>query len=79
MTPKEQELINYAHYLNTHPWLAVLFVAIAVWVIIWKGIALWKAARNNSTPWFIVLLIVNTLGILEIIYIFFFSNKKNQE
>jgi len=46
------------------------FVLIWIWIIIWKGIALWKAAREGSKTWFIVLLIVNTLGILEIIYIF---------
>jgi len=50
----------------------VLVLAI-VWSLIWKGVALWKSARKNSVPWFIVLLIVNTLGILEILYIFIFS------
>ncbi len=45
-------------------------------VLPWKGVALWKAARNSDTVWFIVLLIVNTLAILEILYIFVFSKKK---
>ena len=53
-----------------------LFVVLTVWSLIWKGIALWKAAQDGSKPWFIALLIVNTVGILEIIYIFFFSKKK---
>ena len=75
ITPKEQQLINYAHFLSTHPWLPFVFMAIAIWTIIWKGTALWKAAQNKSMPWFVVLLIVNTMGILEIIYIFFFSKK----
>lgn len=48
-------------------------VILLLWVIAWKGIALWIAARNGSKPWFIVLLIINTLGILEILYVFFFS------
>lgn len=78
MTQKEQQLIQFAHFLNTHPWVAVLFAALAIWVIIWKGIALWKASRNESKPWFIALLILNTIGILEIIYIFYFSKKKEQ-
>ena len=77
ITPKEQELINYAHFLNIHPWLPFLIIPLAIWIIVWKGTALWKAARNNSVPWFVVLLCVNTLGILEIIYIFYFSKKKN--
>jgi methionyl-tRNA synthetase len=81
MTPtaKEVQLINAAHFLSTHPWLPFLLVPIAIWVVIWKGIALWRAARNGSLPWFVVLLAVNTLGILEIIYIFFFSKKKVQQ
>ena len=53
-----------------------LFLAVLViWSIIWKGIALWKAARNNHTVWYVIMLIVNTAGILEIIYIFGFSKK----
>lgn len=52
--------------------------AIAIWTIPWKGVALWKSARNGHQGWFIVLLIVNTLAILEIIYIFFFSKKKHE-
>jgi len=75
-TAKEIQLINTAHFLNTHPWLPFLIVAIAIWVLAWKGTALWKAARNGSKPWFIVLLVLNTVGILEIFYIFFFSKKK---
>ncbi len=52
--------------------------AIAIWTIPWKGVALWRAARNGSKAWFIILLVANTLAILEIIYIFFFSKKKKQ-
>ncbi len=55
----------------------VLFVVLIFWSLIWKGIALWKAARNDSKPWYVVLLILNTAGILEILYIFVFS--KNQK
>jgi len=47
-----------------------------VWTMAWKGVALWRAGRNAHLVWFIVLFIVNTLGILEIIYIFAFSRKK---
>lgn len=47
-----------------------------LWVMPWKGIALWKAVRNNHKGWFIVLLVVNTLAILDILYIFVFSKNK---
>lgn len=73
LTPKEQELIKLAHWLND-PRIALAFSVLIVWTLIWKGIALWKAAKNSQNTWFIVLLLVNTVGILEIIYIFFFSN-----
>ncbi|MDQ5901425.1 MAG: hypothetical protein QG580_140 [Patescibacteria group bacterium] len=46
------------------------FAVLMAWVFIWKGLALWKAARNGSKVWFIILLLINTIGILEIIYLF---------
>ena len=48
---------------------------LVVWSLIWKGIALWKSARNGDTRWYIALLVINTLGILEILYIYVFSKK----
>lgn len=47
-----------------------------LWTLPWKGVALWKTARNSHLIWFIALLLVNTLGILEILYIFVFGKKK---
>jgi len=55
--------------------VALIFIIFALWTLPWKGIALWKAARSGHRAWFIVLLVVNTLAILEIIYIFIFSKK----
>ena len=52
----------------------VIFV-IALWTLPWKGVALWKAAKNGHKHWFVVLLILNTVGILEIVYIFIFGKK----
>jgi len=53
-----------------------VFFALLVWSVIWKGLALWKAARNKDKWWFIVMLLVNTVGILEILYIYVFRKKK---
>ena len=53
------------------------FLVIAAWSLVWKGIALWKAGRNNQLYWYIALLIINTFGILEIIYLFFFRKNMN--
>jgi len=49
---------------------------VVAWSMVWKGVALWRAGRNGDLVWFIVLFLVNTVGILEIIYIFAFSRKK---
>jgi hypothetical protein len=56
----------------------VLIVVVIIWSSIWKGIALWKCGRNNQLAWYIVLLIFNTCGILEIIYLIWFQKKSNQ-
>ena len=69
-------LVNIATILGVS---LLLLVIIFIWSAVWKGIALWKAARKNHLVWFIVLLIVNTLGILEILYIFLLSEMKISE
>jgi len=60
---------------NLNPQQSVLLGIAIIWSLIWKGFALWKASKNDQPLWFIFLLVVNTLGILEIIYISFFQRK----
>ena len=48
--------------------LISLITAAVVWSAFWKGWALWVAGKRREKIWFIVLFIVNTLGVLEIIY-----------
>lgn len=57
----------------------LVLVLLMLWTLPWKGVALYKAARNKSKWWFVILLIVNTAGILEILYIFIFSKRKSKE
>lgn len=52
------------------------FSLLTIWVIFWKGISLWIASKNNQRIWFLIILVLNTAGILEIIYIFFIAKKK---
>lgn len=47
----------------------ILIIAI-LWTVVWKGLALWHSARRGEPVWFLVLLLVNTLGIVEIVYLF---------
>ena len=53
------------------PW----FLPLVVWTLVWKGVALWKAARKGDKPWYIALLVINLVGLLEIVYIFYFSKR----
>ena len=61
--------------ITTNPLVLIL---LSLWVLPWKGIALWKAANKKQKWWFIALLVINTLGILEILYIYVFSVKNNK-
>jgi len=54
---------------------SLFLLPIFLWTLPWKGVALWKAARNGHKKWFIALLALNTLAILEIVYIFYFSKR----
>lgn len=54
---------------------SVLVAMIMIIVVALKGYSLWHAARRSEKWWFIILLIVNTLGILELIYLFFVVGK----
>ena len=55
-----------------------LFILYLVWVLPWKGYALWRAARRKESGWFILLFLVNTLAILEIIYIFWIARENKR-
>lgn len=55
-------------------WILIPLVA---WMLAWKGIALWKAARLGQAGWFVAILVLNTVGILDIVYIFAIARKKS--
>ena len=54
-------------------WVLLL---IMLWVLPWKGYSMWLAAQRKDKKWFLILLIINSLAILDIIYIFFVAKKK---
>lgn len=62
--------------INLGPYFIMLLPLIIVWTLVWKGLALWKSARNGNKAWFVILLIVNTMGILEILYLYVFGKEK---
>lgn len=47
----------------------IVIVALLIWEALWKGIALWVSARKGQKVMFIVILVVNSIGILPIIYL----------
>jgi len=73
----DSQITNLINVLND-PKYAVLFLVLTVWALVWKGIALWRASRNNQRNWFVAMLVINTFGILEIIYIFYFGKRKKE-
>ena len=66
-------LDTFATQLGVSVWIISL---ILIWSVVWKLLALWKSARKGHLVWFIVVGLVNTVGILEILYIFLFSEMK---
>ena len=61
-------------------WLIPVIAVLAVWELVWKLIALWKAGRNNHLGWFVCIALINTAGILPIVYLLMHRNKTgNQE
>lgn len=56
-------------------WWPGLFLGLLAWSLVWKGMALWKSARYAHKVWFVVLLVTNTVGILDILYLYVFSKK----
>jgi hypothetical protein len=70
--------MDNAWFINMPFWVPAVLLVLApvallffVWSVVGKGLALWHAARRGQYWWFIIILIVNTLGMLELIYLFF--------
>jgi hypothetical protein len=70
------EWMPWLEWMET-PGFWALMTVLVIWQISWDGYSLWHAARNKQTGWFIAILLTNTLGILEIIYLQFFQKDLN--
>ena len=62
-------------FLNTNApvWIPVVGFAlllVVLWSLFWKGLALWHSAQRGEQWWFLAILVLNTAGILEIVYLF---------
>lgn len=67
------------HILRNPESMGFLFaaglIALMMWSLVWKAFALWHSARRSERVWFIIFLFVNTVGILEMIYLFWFVKR----
>jgi hypothetical protein len=54
----------------------LLTIIIIIWSLLWKCYSVWLAAKNNDKKWFVALVILNTAGILDMIYVFGVAKKK---
>ncbi len=63
-------------FLDQHLWW---IIPLALWELAWKGFALWRAARKGDKGWYIALLIINSAGLLPILYLYVFSKERDQK
>lgn len=62
--------------LFEHPeWIT----AIVIWDGLWKAFALWHAARNRQLLWFILLVVINSVGLLPMAYLAFFRPVRKKQ
>ena len=54
----------------------IVFSILVIWETVWKGLGLWNSGIRKQKIWFIFMLVFNTVGILPIIYLAFFKDKK---
>lgn len=56
----------------------VIIVVVGLWSLVWKALALYKAGTLRHKGWFTALFFINTLGILEILYVAYFSKTERR-
>jgi len=59
---------------STEGLLTLLFISL--WTLVWKGVALYHAGKNRQKVWFVVLLLLNDLGILSMVYLRWFQRQR---
>ncbi|MBT7706318.1 hypothetical protein HN747_02615 [archaeon] len=57
--------------LATNFEMSLELALLMAWTIIWKGVGLWKAGRKNNLPMFLLILLINSAGIIPIGYLIY--------
>ena len=65
-------MLKFSALVGVSPWVIVLVLA---WTFAWKGLALWRAALLRQKGWFVALLLINTVGLLEIAYLYLVARR----
>lgn len=72
-------MMNWGSYYSNMAWFPTWGVPtlaiLALVEVILKGVALWKSARYGQKYWFVAILVINSLGILPVVYLLWFSKK----
>ena len=50
----------------------VILMSTMVWILLWRGLALWYSSRNKNKFWYVINLI-DPVAVLPILYLFIFS------
>lgn len=55
-------------------WWTMLVLLVLADVIL-RGMGMWRAARKGRQWWFVAMLVINSVGILPVVYMLFFEKK----
>ncbi len=48
-----------------------ILAVLTLWDVVWKAMAMWVVCKRESKLWFVILLVVNSVGILPIAYLWY--------
>jgi len=77
LTSNQNIKITETQLSETIQHLLPLLIILTLFELVMKMIAMWKAGRRNQLGWFIVIGLINTAGILPVIYLL--TNRKRKD
>jgi hypothetical protein len=73
-------MVWYLNQIYQSPgYVTLALILLIAWTMVWKGIALWHAGKHKQKGWFVVMFLLNTAGLLPIIYLLGFKPRKDPE
>jgi hypothetical protein len=60
-----------------HPQIWLFLIPLILWDLFWRGLGLWHASQKEQKFWFVALLLVNSLGLLPLLYLSFFQKSSS--